>query len=194
MEKKTDLRIIKTKIALKDAFLDLLKNNNYHNITISAISEKALVNRKTFYAHYETKEDLYNDVITDALAVLSPAKILNNIGEIENENKKKEFMYEVLTRLKTKNHMLTVLFSDNADGVFQQRLREQISQVIISKKDVAKNLEGTPYDTDVLCNIYFNTFFCVLKPWIESDTSDPTQPIELMRNIFSKEYLRFLGL
>ena len=56
MERKTDLRIIKTKKAIKTAFLNLLKENKYHNITISAISETALINRKTFYAHYETKD------------------------------------------------------------------------------------------------------------------------------------------
>ena len=47
MERKTDLRIIKTKKAIKTAFLNLLKENKYHNITISAISETALINRKT---------------------------------------------------------------------------------------------------------------------------------------------------
>ena len=92
MERKTDLRIIKTKKAIKTAFLNLLKENKYHNITISAISETALINRKTFYAHYETKDELYADVIEDALRVLSPANVLNEIGTVETEKKKKEFI------------------------------------------------------------------------------------------------------
>jgi len=87
MERKTDLRIVKTKKAIKTAFLNLLKENKYHNITISAISETALINRKTFYAHYETKDELYADVIEDALRVLSPANVLNEIGTVETEKK-----------------------------------------------------------------------------------------------------------
>ena len=83
MERKTDLRIVKTKKAIKTAFLNLLKENKYHNITISAISETALINRKTFYAHYETKDELYADVIEDALRVLSPANVLNEIGTVQ---------------------------------------------------------------------------------------------------------------
>lgn len=100
MERKTDLRIVKTKKAIKTAFLNLLKENKYHNITISAISETALINRKTFYAHYETKDELYADVIEDALRVLSPANVLNEIGTVETEKKKKEFIYQTLLNWK----------------------------------------------------------------------------------------------
>ena len=71
MERKTDLRIIKTKKAIKTAFLNLLKENKYHNITISAISETALINRKTFYAHYETKDELYADSFHELLLSIS---------------------------------------------------------------------------------------------------------------------------
>ena len=99
MEKKTDLRIVKTKKAIKTAFLNLLKKNDYHNITISAISEAALINRKTFYAHYETKDELYNDVINDALKVLSPLNTLNEIGSGETEKKKKDFSYIDLEKM-----------------------------------------------------------------------------------------------
>ena len=90
MERKTDLRIVKTKKLSKQPFKSFLKENKYHNITISAISETALINRKTFYAHYETKDELYADVIEDALRVLSPANVLNEIGTVETEKKKKK--------------------------------------------------------------------------------------------------------
>ena len=89
MERKTDLRIIKTKKAIKTAFLNLLKENKYHNITISAISETALINRKTFYAHYETKDELYADVIEDALRVLSPANVLTKLVLLKPKRRKK---------------------------------------------------------------------------------------------------------
>ena len=205
MERKTDLRIIKTKKAIKTAFLNLLKENKYHNITISAISETALINRKTFYAHYETKDELYADVIEDALRVLSPANVLNEIGTVETEKKKKEFIYQTLLNWKQNKDMLFALLSENSDGTFQQKLMEQLSQIVISKKEVAKNLEGTPFDIDVICNIssryfphyynlYFNTFFCILSNWIEGESQDPMQPIEMITHIFSKEYLGFLGL
>lgn len=194
MERKTDLRIVKTKKAIKTAFLNLLKENKYHNITISAISETALINRKTFYAHYETKDELYADVIEDALRVLSPANVLNEIGTVETEKKKKEFIYQTLLNWKKNKDMLSALLSENSDGTFQQKLMEQLSQIVISKKEVAKNLEGTPFDIDVICNIYFNTFFCILSHWIEGGSQDPMQPIEMITHIFSKEYLGFLGL
>ncbi len=194
MEKKTDLRIVKTKKAIKTAFLNLLKKNDYHNITISAISEAALINRKTFYAHYETKDELYNDVINDALKVLSPLNTLNEIGSVETEKKKKDFIYQTLLSWKKNKDMLSALLSDNSDGTFKNKLMDQLSQIVISKKEVAKKLEGTSFDIDVICKIYFDTFSCILSHWIEGESQDPMQPIEMITHIFSKEYLGFLGL
>ena len=208
MERKTDLRIIKTKKAIKTAFLNLRykvfqecriickfrMERCYQHILFFRCNDMPIINRKTFYAHYETKDELYADVIEDALRVLSPANVLNEIGTVETEKKKKEFIYQTLLNWKKNKDMLSALLSENSDGTFQQKLMEQLSQIVISKKEVAKNLEGTPFDIDVICNIYFNTFFCILSHWIEGDSQDPMQPMEMITHIFSKEYLGFLGL
>ena len=58
MKEKTDLRIIKTNKILFDALLKLMKKKNFEKIKISDICEKALINRSTFYAHYEDKYEL----------------------------------------------------------------------------------------------------------------------------------------
>ena len=58
MKEKTDLRIIKTNKILFDALLKLMKKKNFEKIKISDICEEALINRSTFYAHYEDKYEL----------------------------------------------------------------------------------------------------------------------------------------
>ena len=57
MEKKTDLRIIKTKKVIYEALIDLMKEKTFEEIKVSDICNKALINRSTFYAHYEDKYD-----------------------------------------------------------------------------------------------------------------------------------------
>ena len=54
--------------ALQNALLDLLKEKPYNKITITEISERSGLTRSTFYAHFNTKEDLlvsYVDNILD---------------------------------------------------------------------------------------------------------------------------------
>lgn len=60
---KMDLRIRRTRGAIQDAFISLMREKEYASITVTDISERADINRKTFYAHYETKEQLLVQLI-----------------------------------------------------------------------------------------------------------------------------------
>ncbi len=62
-----DLRIRKTRKALWDALIDLVVEKGLHAITITDLTRRAMVNRSTFYAHFEDKEDLLNQGISDRL-------------------------------------------------------------------------------------------------------------------------------
>lgn len=64
-EEKKDLRIIKTQKLIKDSLLELLKNSSLKDISVTEICEKAMVNRVTFYDHFNNKEELLNSIIDD---------------------------------------------------------------------------------------------------------------------------------
>lgn len=62
-----DLRILRSKLTIKRAMLDLLTKKPFKHITIKDISDKAMVGRSTFYHHYLDKYDLVDNLITDSL-------------------------------------------------------------------------------------------------------------------------------
>ncbi|MFA5535774.1 MAG: TetR/AcrR family transcriptional regulator [Bacillota bacterium] len=53
-----DLRIAKTKKAIGDALVELINEKGFEAITVKDITNKAGINRGTFYAHYQDKYDL----------------------------------------------------------------------------------------------------------------------------------------
>ena len=57
-----DLRVIKTKRIIKNALIDLMSEKEVSRITITELSERALINRKTFYRHYETISDVVREL------------------------------------------------------------------------------------------------------------------------------------
>ena len=63
MVKKTDLRVIKTKNLIYNTLIELMKDKTFEEIKVSDICNKALINRSTFYSHYEDKYDLLVDFI-----------------------------------------------------------------------------------------------------------------------------------
>lgn len=62
-ESTDDPRIRRTRGYIKDSFLDLLSEKNFKSITVREITERAEVNRATFYDHYEDKYALLNETL-----------------------------------------------------------------------------------------------------------------------------------
>lgn len=58
MNKKNNKRYKISSEKIETAFLTLLLNNRYEDITVSQICERANINRSTFYAHYDDINDL----------------------------------------------------------------------------------------------------------------------------------------
>lgn len=67
MKQKTDLRIIKTNLNIRNTFIQLLNEKSFDSITVQNILDKALINRSTFYKHYSDKYDLLESISKDFL-------------------------------------------------------------------------------------------------------------------------------
>ena len=74
MNKKTDLRILKTRENIKTSFINLLLVKNFKDITVQNIIDEALIGRSTFYDHYYDKYDLY---YSKAISFLPKNEILH---------------------------------------------------------------------------------------------------------------------
>ena len=92
--KKEDLRIIKTKKALYDALLYLIKRNNFENIKVFDICNKANINRSTFYDHFSDKYELLNNFFND----IQNDFVLNNY-DIDKFNNIKEYFLKIVKEL-----------------------------------------------------------------------------------------------
>ncbi len=55
-----DRRITKSKKAMKEALLTLMKTKDFRKITITDIVKASDLNRGTFYKHYQSKEERYH--------------------------------------------------------------------------------------------------------------------------------------
>lgn len=65
-----DRRVKRTKKALETAFLELIHEKDYQDITIFAICGKADYTRSAFYSHFDSKEDLIHKIIEHRVGAL----------------------------------------------------------------------------------------------------------------------------
>ncbi|MCZ8518364.1 MULTISPECIES: TetR/AcrR family transcriptional regulator [Paenibacillus] len=66
-EERMDRRVRKTRLAIQQAFLSLMKEKGLQAVTVGDITARADINRATFYAHYRDKQDLISQAIAEVL-------------------------------------------------------------------------------------------------------------------------------
>src|SRR5512146_975070 len=76
----TDRRVQRTRQALREALLSLMKEKNYNAITVEEITAHANLGRTTFYLHYQDKEALllekFADLIHELVREISQVSVL----------------------------------------------------------------------------------------------------------------------
>jgi AcrR family transcriptional regulator len=72
-EMAIDRRVVRTRTALADALVALIRRKPYDRITVEDILAEANVGRATFYAHYSSKDDLLRRSLDRLRALLVAA-------------------------------------------------------------------------------------------------------------------------
>lgn len=62
-EGHADLRVVKTRETIREAFRGMVCEMPAEKITVKGIADRARIHRKTFYLHYTSIEALYEDML-----------------------------------------------------------------------------------------------------------------------------------
>lgn len=81
---KNDLRVQKTRQAIRQAFQEIICTTKYKDLSVSKITEKAKINRKTFYLHYPTLDDLLFEFQDEVINFILSAEIkCDNLSDMQ---------------------------------------------------------------------------------------------------------------
>lgn len=62
VSRATDRRVLRTRLAIREAFRKLVLSCGYDKVTIAAIAREANIDRKTFYLHYESVDAVLDEI------------------------------------------------------------------------------------------------------------------------------------
>ena len=165
MKEKTDLRIIKTKKILFDALLKLMKKKNFEKIKIADICEEALINRSTFYAHYEDKYELL-------MALFEEQKIslLEKLDNKENTNFSKEYLMEVLNILinyiDENREIYSAILSNNRNGILIDFLIDVIERDVSERLKDNNDIKNSNLPIDIIVKFYAGGLINIGMSWL----------------------------
>ena len=117
MIQKNDRRSLKTRKAIKDAFIQLLGKKALQEITVTELAELSDVNRATFYNHYENVRDVLNDIEEDMLNDLKA--IMNDQSILSYSDFYSSMMDYVAENIKICNLLFVADGTDNANLIFK---------------------------------------------------------------------------
>ncbi|MBY0223618.1 MULTISPECIES: TetR/AcrR family transcriptional regulator [Sporosarcina] len=66
---KTDPRVLRTRKLIMDSFIELSSEKEFKDITVKDITAEAMINRATFYYHFEDIYDLLDKALSEVLLI-----------------------------------------------------------------------------------------------------------------------------
>ena len=170
MEKQEDMRVRRTHKLLVEAMFYLLENENFDDITVRKICDRAMVHRATFYKHFEDKYHFFEFCIETTIDELCPSLA----GDIHLLNRKEYFMSimaKVLDFLEANRKMVRITIEATNSNTLINAIHTAIT-VEICKKLAESEKKGISYrmPVKILAEYYAGAFIALAKWWVLSDT------------------------
>ena len=179
--RKQDRRVVRTRAAIRTAFLSLARAQQPDKISVTALARTADIDRKTFYLHYDSIDSLIDELLyeeSQRIADILREGSIDGDGHID-VNK----MYSLLSTELASGLDERALILGHMDMSQVLRRIEPIMVSVIIENDslhlghsLGKHLE------------YFVSFFCagllsVYRHWMETDSEIPMDELADMVSV-----------
>ncbi len=163
-DKKTDLRIKRTQKAIIDAFYELLEEKSFNNITIIDICDKALINRGTFYTHFEDKYQLLDKCIMDIMYGFD-----DEVDKVHGDSDLIVYYHDVLDVIMTyltaqRKHLKTIITKADSSLVFDKVHAILIDNIV--RKVGKLPVKDHPVPVEILAEFFSGGVIQLVKWWI----------------------------
>ena len=162
-----DRRQRKTKNAIFQAFTELLERKAYSALTVQEIIDEADISRSTFYAHFETKDDLLKALCRDIFEhVFSDEIISEEHHDFSDRESFQDHITHILCHLQEKQQSIKGIFSGECGEIFMGYLREYMYQVFDRS---LSDIEGIPREYRL--NHAVSSFAETVRWWLKGHST-----------------------
>ena len=193
-------RIRKTRRVIRQCLTELLKTKRIQDITVREISEKADINRGTFYLHYRDIFDLMEQIENELLEELED--VLNHFKASDLLSNPALVFTRVFQLVKENSDMVSILIGQNGDINFVNRLKDIVREKCLKDwmelfrpgagggRQTSRSSQNTLLDDSAFEAYYsFTVTGCIglVQYWLDSGLKEtPEQLASLVEQIISK--------
>ena len=174
MANKVDVRIVKSKESLMSALIGLMGKKKLEELTISEICQEADVNRNTFYSHYSSVRELFEEMNGKYMeALFASAKVFDEPNDSTIKN-----LVNVLDKMKEKGNLTKIIFSESNSIKHLNTLLQ-----ILFPTSIIDNLKIENLSLDECHAFFIGGITSLILRWIENDFQE--SPKNFGRKIFN---------
>lgn len=205
---KTDRRIQRTRLALRKALLEIIKEKKYDSISVEEITQRANLGRATFYLHYKDKEDLlvdeFNEIVNERARIIADIPFSDWLPALENpdliaENKPALPLLMAFQHVANHADLYKLLLKSEKSDRTLERIRKIISQSISGflqtkiENDPIPILFEVPID---LLSAYFSgALLSCVDWWFEQELAiSPEEMTRMFQRLFFPGARTILGV
>lgn len=174
-----------------DAFVKLVSEKGFNNLTVSNITRTAKLSRGTFYIYYLDKYDVLEKIETylltnmEKLMQINIDKTISWLDDVDNNKLSAELdtysPYRIFIQsfdfLDKNRFTLKTLLSKNGDSQFVYKLRHLIDEQIDSHyKNIFKD-GNEVIPSDYTHDLLISSLISIIGHWLQKD--DPESPAEI---------------
>lgn len=182
MDKKEDLRVVKTRNLLYSTLLQLLEEKPFEEIRVSDICDRALINRSTFYSHYADKYELFSSYVNDLKKELT-----TELKKNEKIKTSKEYYLEMiklfLNHIEDKKSAYSAIMRNNRNSIVMDMIYEAFRQDIENTLDQDDKNSKNKIPSSFVVKFYMGAVFGI-----------GIEMLENKKNYSKKEILEYLDI
>ena len=119
-----DRRAKRTERELKKAFLSLLAEKPIDKITIKDLTDRADINRGTFYLHYTDIYDLFSEIEKETINKVNEATEKHTPQELKKDIY--PLIHDLFAGIDENREIFTMLFENNRNSDFSEKITNAI--------------------------------------------------------------------
>lgn len=160
-----DRRQQKTRAAIFEAFSKLIEKKHYVNLTVQDIIDEANIGRSTFYAHFETKDDLLKTLCTDIFShVFSDGLMSEKTHDFSGgDNGLRAKLTHILHHVRDSETNIAGILSCESGELFMRYFKEYLTQMFSKYLNEIK----VTAPADFVLNHFVGSFSETVKWWID---------------------------
>lgn len=180
MTEKQDLRIQRTRKSLNQALITMMEKKSFQAITIQELADEAMINRVTFYLHYDDKYELLEKCVKDNLDEImlkhvSPVRHIRE-GVMYTEIFRK-IVIEILKSVESNERFFQIMIQSNCETLIKDYFISLVHEKFLPQIGEMFSAVRVENHANVTIQLIVSAILGVITWWITSEERDSPEEI-----------------